>query len=323
MDWFLRAKFGIFLHWGIYSAGGIEASWPFFHAQVPHDWYFGLAKKFGAERYDPRAWARFFREIGATYAVLTTKHHDGVALWPTEQSRALRAVDISPAGKRWGDLVGPFCEALRAEGLKVGLYFSHADWSHPDYASVHNAGAPAESASAVNAKYSYPPGKDEPERWERFIAFHRGQLKELCTWYSPDLLWFDGDWERSGEQWRAAELRELLKGWRPGVIHNNRLSGLGDYLTFELKMAEKPMTVPWEVAETLNHQWAWSPDNSTLKSVETLAWVYRETTRPRAGGVAGNLLLNIGPRADGTFDPLQGRRLAELGEWIHGAGAYV
>jgi len=313
--WFESAGFGVFLHWGIYSVAGIEASWPFFLGQVPEEEYFALAGRFGAERFEPLAWARLFRSIGARYVVLTAKHHDGVALWPSRQSGALRVADTSPAGARSKDLVGAFCEAMRAEGLRVGLYFSHADWRHPDYPSVRNHGTPASGVNAFNERYSYSPsGMPEDEaRWERFLAFHRGQIQELCEGYRPDLLWFDGDWERSAGQWRMAEVRADIKRWLPEVVTNNRLGGLGDYVTFEQKLPESSPAGTWELAETLNHQWAWSPDNSRLKSVEQLAAIFEQVD-----AMGGNMLLNIGPRADGTFDEMQEERLREFGEIVRG-----
>ncbi len=313
--WFETAGFGIFLHWGIYSVAGIEASWPFFHGRVPREEYFGLASQFGAERFEPLAWARFFRSIGARYVVLTAKHHDGVALWPSEQPGALRIDQVAPSGSRRRDLVGAFCEGMRAEGLRVGLYFSHADWRHPDYASVRNHGIPAPGANALNARYSYPPegAPEEQERWEQFLEFHRGQIHELCERYRPDLLWFDGDWERSPAQWRMGELRALIKGWLREVVTNNRLGGLGDYATFEQNVPEAPPAGKWELAETLNHQWAWSPDNSRLKTVKQLT-----NLSEQVDGMEGNLLLNIGPRADGTFDEAQAERLRELGGIVKG-----
>jgi alpha-L-fucosidase len=126
--WFTDAKLGIFIHWGIYSAGEWGESWPFFGGQVPYDQYMAQASTFTAQRYDPEAWAELFAAAGATYAVLTAKHHDGFALWPTKQNK-LNAVEGSPAGR---DLIGPYCDALRRRGLKVGIYYSHLDWSHPD-----------------------------------------------------------------------------------------------------------------------------------------------------------------------------------------------
>ena len=177
------------------------------------------AATFTASKYDPDAWAELFAEAGAKYAVLTTKHHDGFALWDTKLSK-LNAKDGAPAGR---DLIGPYCDAMRRHGIHVGLYFSHLDWSHPDYPSVWPVD-PKHKQDALNVKsisrpFAYPEGKPEdPEAWERFIQFHRGQIKELCTRYSPELLFFDGHWERDEEQWRFEELRRLLHEWTPGIV---------------------------------------------------------------------------------------------------------
>src|SRR5208283_5115394 len=137
LQWFRDARLGIFIHWGIYSEGKNSESWAFHDGAMSHDEYFAQAKTFTAANYHPAQWAALFKEAGAHYAVLTSKHHDGFALWDTKLSK-LNAADGSPAGR---DLVGPYCAALRQEGLKVGLYFSHLDWSHPDYPSILPPGA--------------------------------------------------------------------------------------------------------------------------------------------------------------------------------------
>jgi alpha-L-fucosidase len=229
LQWFRDARLGIFIHWGIYSEGKNSESWAFHDGAMSHDEYFAQAKTFTAAHYHPEQWAALFKEAGARYAVLTSKHHDGFALWDTKLSK-LNAVDGSPAGR---DLVGPYCEALRQAGLKVGLYFSHLDWSHPDYASILPPGAKVQRRPEYSNPWGYPQGPEHPEAWERFLAFHRGQLRELGTRYHPDLFWFDGDWERSAEQWRFKELRELLKAMNPKVVLNSRMGGYGDYETPE------------------------------------------------------------------------------------------
>jgi alpha-L-fucosidase len=131
--WFPDAKLGIFIHYGIYAVKGIAESWSFWSGQIGYDDYMSQLEGFTAANYDPEAWAELFARAGAKYAVITTKHHDGVALWDT-QVNDLSVVKRTPAGR---DLIGPFVQALRRHGLKVGFYFSHLDWSHPDYASVY------------------------------------------------------------------------------------------------------------------------------------------------------------------------------------------
>jgi alpha-L-fucosidase len=308
-DWFLDAKLGIFIHWGIYSSGHWLESWPIFRGEVPYDTYMAEAKNFTASRYDPEEWADLFAEAGAKYAVLTAKHHDGFALWDTKVS-PLNAKNGSPAGR---DLIGPYCDALRKRGLKVGLYFSHLDWSHPDYATIlPKKPQPHGHEANHNNRFAYPQGPEEPERWERFLEFHRAQLRELCERYSPDLLWFDGDWERDPEQFRFKELREELKSWVPGVLLNSRMGGYGDYATPEQAIPITKPPGPWEFNCTLNDNWGYVIKDTNFKSA-------RQCIRMLAdcAGMGGNIMLDVGPKNDGTILPEQGDVLRELGRWMH------
>jgi len=306
-NWFTEAKLGIFIHWGIYSAGDWSESWDIFNGAVPYDVYMDQAKTFTAANYDPDAWAALFEEAGARYAVLTTKHHDGFALWDTQLS-PLNAKTGSPAAR---DLIGPYCEALRKRGLKTGLYFSHLDWSHPDYASVLPHGPqPHDHADRHSNRFAYPQGPENPESWERFLAFHRGQLKELCTRYSPDLLWFDGDWERDPEQWRFRDLRKQLLSWAPGVILNSRMGGYGDYGTPEQAIPITRPTGPWEFCVTLNDSWGYRKHDRNFKTVRQCVRMLAE-----CAGMGGNLLLDIAPMSDGTIPSQQFNVLKGLGRW--------
>ena len=189
---FARPSWGFFIHWGIYSVNGIDESWSFYNHYITYEDYLKQVGGFTAEQHDAQEWARLIDESGARYGVLTAKHHDGVALWPTRQS------DLHVATRTPGvrDLVAPFVEALRRRGLGVGLYFSHLDWSHEDYDGFRRG------------EYRY---RQDPDRWKQFLAFHRAQLRELVHDYRPDLLWFDGDWEHTAEEWGAAALRDTLK----------------------------------------------------------------------------------------------------------------
>jgi alpha-L-fucosidase len=306
MTWFTDARLGIFIHWGIYSEGKGSESWAFHDGQMPHDEYYAQAATFTAAHYDPDAWAALFKAAGARYAVLTSKHHDGFALWDTAQSK-LNAKDGSPAGR---DLVGPFCDAMRREGLRVGLYFSHLDWSHPDYPSVLKEGGV--SAADRRNIYSYPQGPEDPAAWERFLRFHRAQLREIATRFHPDLLWFDGDWERSATQWRMAELRGQLKAWLPEVILNSRMDGYGDYATPEQALPVRAPAGPWELCMTINDSWGYQARDHNFKSVRQIVRVLSE-----CASQGGNLLLDIGPRSDGTVTPEEEAILRALGRWTH------
>jgi len=306
MTWFTDARLGIFIHWGIYSEGNGSESWAFHNGETPYETYTNQAGTFTAANYDPEKWAELFKAAGAKYAVLTSKHHDGFALWDTAQSK-FNAKDGSPAGR---DLLGPYCAALRENGLKVGLYFSHLDWSHPDYASVLNAGGV--SASDRTNRFSYPQGPENPEAWNRFLAFHEAQLREICDRFHPDLLWFDGDWERTAAQWHMAELRQQLKQWDPGVILNSRMQGYGDYQTPEQALPVIAPKGPWELCMTVNDSWGYQKRDHNFKSVRQIVRLLTE-----CASQGGNLLLDVGPRNDGTITPEQEKILLGLGRWTH------
>jgi alpha-L-fucosidase len=305
--WFTDGKLGIFLHWGIYSVDGVAESWSFFNGQVPYDTYMAQLDGFDAQKWDPDAWADLFVEAGAAYAVLTAKHHDGIALWDT-QAGDLSVVKRTPAAR---DLITPYVDALRRRGLKVGLYYSHLDWSHPDYATVRPDGQDPDDRGNP---YAMPAvGEESPERWDAFLAFHRAQVRELLGLFQPDLLWFDGEWERSPEQWHMAELAELIAELSPHTVVNGRLTGHGDYATPEQGVPVEPPKGPWELCLTVNDSWGYQPQDDHHKSPRQLVRVFAETV-----GGGGNLLLAVGPKADGTIPPEQAERLEALGEWIAG-----
>jgi alpha-L-fucosidase len=292
MQWFADAKLGIFIHWGIYAVNGIDESWSFYNGYISYPDYMKQLKGFTAGKYNPDEWANLIKESGANYAVLTAKHHDGVALWNTKLSD-LNVATKTPAGR---DLVKPFCDAIRRQGIKVGIYFSHLDWSHPDYPVF----------TSKEKKYD----KDSV-KWERFINFQRGQLKELSLNFKPDLYWFDGDWDFSAEQWKAKETRELINGWLPEVIVNSRINGYGDYDTPEQGI---PITQPrskwWELCMTTNDSWGYQGNDKNYKTPNQIIRIFADCI-----GMGGNLLLDIGPKADGTIPEEQVNILKELGRW--------
>ncbi|MCQ2433176.1 MAG: alpha-L-fucosidase [Clostridia bacterium] len=314
MSWFRDAKFGIFMHWGIYAVNGIDESWSFYKGDISFDDYMAQAKGFTAEHYDPKRWAELFKKIGAKYTVLTTKHHDGFALWDTAVSD-WNAKDSSPAGR---DLIGPYCDAMREAGMKVGLYFSHLDWHHPDYPSIH----PHSDEWWADKIWTAPPAgePDDLVRWEKFMTFYRAQLGELMSRFGKiDLLWFDGDWERTSEQWRFEETKEYLRSFNPAVIMNNRMHGEGDYKTPEQAM---PITRPegdFEYCVTLNNSWGYQPKDNNFKSARSIVYMLAECV-----GMGGNFLLDVGPKPDGTIDERSEALLLEVGDWVtkHGEAIY-
>ncbi|MEC3907192.1 alpha-L-fucosidase [Tamlana sp. 2201CG12-4] len=299
MEWFKDAKLGVFIHWGYYGVNGIGESWSMYHKKISYEDYMMQGKQFTAEHYKPKEWARLFKKIGARYAILTTKHHDGVALWDTKLSK-LNVIEKTPAKR---DLVAPFVEALRQENLKVGLYYSLCDWSHPDYNVVF---------PRPNTQKNYPQkGQKELSEWQRFVRFYKGQIKELNDDFYPDLYWFDGDWEKSSEQWRAQSLKDSLLAWNPKTIVNSRLKTHGDYSTPEQGIPVVRPKGPWEFCMTMNDNWGYYPSDTNYKPISQIIRTFVEVI---ASG--GNLLLNIGPKPDGTIAPEQMERLEALGDWI-------
>lgn len=329
MQWFADAKLGIFIHWGIYAVEGTSESWSFHSRNTSYPFYMSQLKGFGAEKYDPRAWASLIKESGAQYAVITTQHHDGVALWDTKQitpntpwslsskeplkmqkpalwnaKLPLSVVAQSPAKR---DVIAPFASALREQGLKFGAYYSLLDWSHNDYPGFFND----------QGRYKLT---EDPIRWQRFLQFMHGQIGELSAQFHPDLFWFDGDWEHSNDEWNAPKIRQEILAANPNAIMNGRLQGYGDYATPEQNM---PITKPtwvgldgktyspqWELCMTSNDNWGWRPNDTMMKTSNEVIRIFSECL-----GMGGNLLLDIGPKADGTIPWEQIRLLKDLGRW--------
>ncbi len=292
MQWFEDAKLGIFIHWGIYSVNGIDESWSFYNDYISHHDYMKQLDGFTAKNFDAAAWAKLIAESGAKYSVITTKHHDGVALWNTKCSD-LNVVDKTPAKR---DLIKPFVEELRKNDLKVGLYFSLLDWSHPDY---------------PNKTREIKRYQNDSVKWKRFVDFNFCQLEELSKQFNPDLFWFDGDWEQSAEKWKAKELSQNLRSWNNNVILNSRIQGFGDYETPEQGL---PITRPdsryWELCMTMNDSWGFQHNDKNYKTPNQVIRIFVDCIDK-----GGNLLLDIGPKADGSIPEEQVNILKELGRW--------
>ena len=295
MEWFSRAKLGIFIHWGIYSKGETSESWAFHNGTVSLEDYMAQKEFFTAENYDPAYWARLIKESGARYTVITTKHHDGFALWDTKAGD-FDAVEDSPAGR---DLIAPFAEQVRKQGLKLGLYFSLIDWPREDYPNIYRNGP---------AKYDI---KKDPKRWQHFVDFNFAQLRELNDTWKPDLYWFDGDWEQTAEDWKAKEIVEMLRETNPGVVINSRIQGYGDYATPELGVpVTRPESQWWETCMTMNDSWGYRVKDTDYKSEMVLLRMLVDCI-----SLGGNLLLDISPMADGTIPQRQVEILKEFGRW--------
>ncbi len=297
MEWFSQAKLGIFIHWGIYSRGDWSESWPLYNSRVTPEDYYAQQADFTAADYNPEEWVSLIKESGAKYTVITSKHHDGVALWDTGVGE-LSTVRTCAAGR---DVLTPFVDEVRRQGgLKLGLYYSLIDWSHKDYPFMHR------DQPAV-----YDIDKDT-ERWQRFCDFNFAQMKELNDAYHPDLYWFDGDWDCTSEQWRAPELVAMVRRTNPGVILNSRIQGNGDYATPELGVpVVRPQDQWWETCMTINDSWGYRKQDTYYKSNITLLRMLVNCM-----SLGGNLLLDIGPRADGTIPQEEADALRYIGRWV-------
>ncbi|MEY3821340.1 MAG: alpha-L-fucosidase [Bacteroidota bacterium] len=302
MGWFEDAKLGIFIHYGIYAVNDVSESWSFHNKQVTWPAYMSQLSGFTASKYDPTAWANLFKEAGARYTVITTKHHDGVALWDTKEKH-YDVIRNTPAKR---DLIDPLVNALRKNNIKVGAYFSLIDWSHPDYPGFLKD----------SSRYKVA---NEPARWKKFQGFFQNQLSELSTRFNPDLWWFDGDWEHSAEEWESSKVRANLLARNPATIINGRLQGYGDYETPEQNF---PVTRPsfkwWELCMTTNDNWGYRKSDTNWKTPYEVISIFVD-----AVSNGGNLLLDIGPKQDGTIPDEQVHILKELGAWNKRNGSAI
>lgn len=285
-DWFRQARFGLFLHWGLYSILG-RGEWARNREQIPADEYHALADQFTAEDFDARAWAKFAATNGMRYAVLTTKHHDGFCLW---NSKTCKFNSVNSAAQR--DLVQEFVTAFRAEGIRVGLYYSLGDWDQPDWTQAVHGDVEAE---------------------HRFAKTTHAMVEELVTQYGQiDVMWYDLPQGLTARQWRAEELNAMVRKHQPEILINNRSMLREDFSTAEQNSHGPAMGRMWEACMTLNESWAYVHGDKAFKSPRQLASVLA-----KIASTDGNLLLNIGPGASGKL-PVESRTIVEeLGRWLH------
>lgn len=294
-QWFPQAKMGLFMHWGIHSVAGIQPSWAMIRnypaagtADYPPERYFALARQFNPDRYDPDKYLAAARHAGFRYAVLTAKHHDGYALWPS------RYGDFGTRQHLGGrDLIAPFVQACRRNGLKVGLYFSFADWHWADYPIF-------DVDFDFTKRRQFPPvaPQEDQRRFEEFYAYTRGQMEELLTGYGQiDLLWFDGvAWKtRTPAQLRTGETLRWIRSLQPAIVVNDRWGGMGDYQTPECQLPAAPPAGWWESCLCTNGHWGYNRD----VPLPSAAWMLNLVHKCNRWG--GNCLLNIGPRPNGDM----------------------
>lgn len=329
-------KFGLFMHWGIYSIPGIVESWSINSEDaswIPRDstknyeeykkWYFDLNKQFNPVKFDPTIWASYAKKAGMQYVVFTTKHHDGFAMFDTKQSDyKITGSDVPFALNPKANITKEVFSAFRKEGFMIGAYFSKPDWHNENY------WWPRYATPDRNNNYDI---RLHPQRWDNFKKFTYNQIEELMSDYgSIDILWLDGGWVRPKAtvneevlSWGAPipawdqdinmpNIAKMARTKQPGLIMVDRTvhGEYENYQTPEQKIPEKPLNYPWETCMTMGDAWGYVP-NDNYKSTNTLIHLLVDVVAK-----GGNFLLDVGPKPDGTFPEPVLQRLTEIGNWM-------
>lgn len=304
-SWYRDARFGMFIHWGPYSLRGFEASWPLFQGLIPMGEYEALPSQFNPVKFDAEKIVKLALETGMKYIIFTTKHHDGFAMFDTKLSAY--SIMNTPYGK---DIVKQLVDACHRNGMKIGFYFSLCDWYHPQYRDKTKpfpAGCKPEEVNQAT--------------WDQYLEFMKGQLRELCSNYGKiDIIWFDGGWERTAEQWKSAEIDSMIRLLQPEILINNRhlLDDKADFLTPEQFIPTATQMKLWETCMTINSTWAYNPYDHDYKSSRQLIH-----TLVRAVSGGGNFLLNVGPMPEGEIQRDFEERLGRIGEWLRKNGESI
>jgi alpha-L-fucosidase len=320
MAWWRDARFGLFLHWGLYAipAGKWRdqtgyGEWIRDSARIPREVYAEFQPNWNPAAFDAGAWARMAKAAGMKYVVITSKHHDGFCLWDSEQT----TWDVGRT-RDGRDVLGELAAACRKHGLAFGVYHSIMDWHHPDYLPRR------------------PWETDRPTKgadFARYEQYLHGQVGELVARYQPAILWFDGEWESTWNHERGVRLFERCRALAPGMLVNNRVDvhrggmagfstaqdAVGDFATPEQEIPATGLPgVDWESCMTMNAHWGWNAADRDWKSTKDLL---RNLIDIASKG--GNYLLNVGPRADGAFPPEAVERLAQIGMWMEANGEAI
>ena len=306
-QWFQDAKFGLFVHWGVYSVLG-KGEWVMNNDKMPVSEYQKLPAQFNPVRFNAAEWVAMVKAAGQRYITITSKHHDGFAMFGTKQSK-WNIVDTTPYAK---DPLKQLADECHKQGIKLFFYHSHLDWTHPDYFPRGRTG---------NAS-----GRPENGDFNRYLDFMDAQLTELLTNYGEIAgIWFDGIWDRKDADWRLRKTYDLIHKLQPqAMVGNNH--HLAPYEGEDFQMFEKDLPgqnaagfsgeakigqLPLETCDTIGVAWGYNPSEKRLKSTKQLLH-----TLIRAAGMNANFLLNVGPKPDGTIQEEFVARLKEVGAWM-------
>lgn len=325
LDWWRKARFGMFIHWGLYAVPAGKwgdkdtyAEWIMNSAHIPVPEYEKFVGQFDPVDFDADAWVRKAKAAGMGYIVITSKHHDGFALFDSKVSD----YDIMATPfKR--DILKELADACRKQDIKICWYHSIMDWHHPDY--LPRRGWEKKQGPGFRSA--------EGADYERYVEYLHSQVEELLTRYGPiGIMWFDGEWEGTWTHERGLELYDFCRKLQPDTIVNDRVdkgrrghSGIiaegyaGDYGTPEQNIpAEVARGIDWETCMTMNRHWGWNAADKKWKSTTDLIQKLVDIASK-----GGNFLLNVGPRADGTFPAEADERLAGIGSWMKVNGAAI
>ncbi|MCW0483247.1 alpha-L-fucosidase [Gaoshiqia sediminis] len=320
-EWFQDAKFGLFVHWGVYSvmAGGGDygiAEWIMNQKQIPIRQYEKLPSFFNPTKFDPEEWVSMVKKAGMKYITITSKHHDGFAMYDSKVSD-YDVVDRTPYGK---DILKQLKEECDKQGIKLFFYYSQLDWHHSDYYPRGNTGK------------GYT-GRPESGDWNAYIDYMNAQLSELLTNYGEvGGIWFDGMWDQWDANWRLDETYALIHKLQPGALigsnhHKSPIPG-EDFQMFERDLpGENTMgfnqtgtisELPLEMCETMNGSWGFNLKDQGYKSSKQLI-----QTMVKAAGYGANFLLNTGPMPNGQIQPENIDTLMIMGNWLEKYGETI
>lgn len=309
MEWFTNAKYGMFIHFGLYSQlGGIYdgktvkgyAEWIQSSADISREEYARLIDTWNPQHFDADKIARLAKKAGMKYLVITTKHHEGFCLWDSEYTD----FDIASSPMKGRDLIQELSDACKKQGIKFGTYYSIIDWNHP---SQHR------NDSGKDGWNRWGQVAMIPEKKQEYIAYMKNQIRELVEKYDTEILWFDGDWVNWWDMEIGEDLYQYIRALKPSIIINNRVAKRAqfkrDFGTPEQEHPGDALDHYWEACYTMNDSWGFKKEDHNWKSADK---VYNQLMEINERG--GNLLLNIGPDGEGNVPEESVQILKEIGK---------